>query len=121
MSDRVYVTEEDELGPGERMIVTAEGKSIGVFNVDGEYYAIENNCAHEHGPICEGKVQGTLEGEWSGPGERVTERFTDEPAIACPWHGWEFDLEEGTHLGDDSISIPTYDVIVEGGTIYIKI
>lgn len=66
MNDHLYITAEDELEPGERVLVTADKTSIGVFNVDREYYAIENTCAHQQGPLCEGKVQGALEGERPG-------------------------------------------------------
>lgn len=121
MSEFVEVAPADEIEPGDREIVTVNGQSIGVLNVDGEYYAISNECAHEGGPVCKGKMQGALVGEYPGPGERVQESFSDTPAIACPWHGWEYDLTTGTHLGDPDVSLPTFEVVVEGGTVYLNI
>lgn len=121
MTERVRVCAVDELGEGDRQIIEANGVEIGVLNVDGELHAISNVCAHMGGPVCEGKVQGTLVGEYEGPGKRVNETFSDDLAIACPLHGWEYDLETGVHLGDDDIRIPTYDVVTEDGYIYVEV
>jgi nitrite reductase/ring-hydroxylating ferredoxin subunit len=119
--DRVRVCDVEELSPGERTIITVEGHSIGVFNIEGEYFAIENRCAHDDGPVCHGDVRNALVGEYPGPGERVRESFDGEPAVACPWHGWEYDLATGAHLGDDDVSIPTYDVVIENDTLYLVV
>lgn len=121
MNDRVRVGSADDFGPGERRIVECDGQEIGVLNVDGEYYAVENECAHMGGRVCKGRIGDALEAEFVEPGERVEEYFADEPAITCPLHGWEYDLETGVHLGDDDISIPVYDVVVEDGAVYVEL
>ena len=119
-SDRIPVAPADELGPGERAVIEADGVEIGVFNVDGEYYALRNSCPHREGPICDGKITNALVGEWPGVGERIHERLAGDPAIACPWHGWEFDMDTGAHLGDDTFAVQTYDVVVEDGIVYVE-
>lgn len=121
MTNRVRVCATEELGEGDRRVIEVDGQEIGVLNVDGELYGISNVCAHMGGPVCKGKVQGTLRGEFLGPGKRVNEYFEDESAIACPLHGWEYDLETGVHLGDDDIRIPTYDVVTEDGYVYVEV
>lgn len=122
MSERIRVCESSELPPGERTIINAGGRSIGVFNYNGQYYALENRCAHKYGPVCNGKLQGALKGEFLEPGLRVREYFDEEiPAISCPWHGWEYDLRTGTHLGDPDYSIPSYDVIEENGELFVEL
>lgn len=122
MSAREAVCSVEDLGPGDRIrYETATGQEVAVFNFEGEIYAISNTCAHFGGPICKGKVQGTLVGEFQEPGERIKESFSDKPAVACPLHGWEYDLETGVHLGDDSISIPTYETVVEDGTVFVRV
>ena len=81
----------DEIAPGERKIVTVAGRSIGVFNVGGEYFALRNRCPHQGGALCEGQLWGVLQSE--RPGE-----FDYRPSrevLACPWHGWEFHLRTG--------------------------
>ena len=126
MSERerlLRVSAVDDLPPGERTIVEREdGPAIGVFNIDGEYYALENRCAHQGGPVCDGLQQGAVVGEFVEPGKRVKESFSDDvPAIACPWHGWEYDVRTGEHLGDPEYGIEAYDVVVDDGTIYVEL
>ena len=118
---RVEIGAKADLEPGERTVVETDKGSIGVFNVDGEYYAVRNNCPHRGGPVCEGKVERALVSDWPGVGERVKRAYDDKPAITCPWHGWDFYLDSGEHVGLDSIKVPTYDTIVEDGTIYVDI
>lgn len=118
---RIEVVDADSFEHGDRRVVESEFDEIGVFNYEGELYAISNRCPHRGGPVCTGKVKGALVGEWPGVGERIEERFDDKPAITCPWHGWDFDLDSGKHVGDDSIAVPTYDVFVEDGTIYVEV
>jgi 3-phenylpropionate/trans-cinnamate dioxygenase ferredoxin subunit len=79
------VARAEEIPPGERKIVEVGGRSIGVFNIAGRYYALRNRCPHQGGPLCTGLQFGELrserpgEYEYSAPGE----------VIRCPWHGWE--------------------------------
>jgi nitrite reductase/ring-hydroxylating ferredoxin subunit len=118
--DRVPVCDADRLADGDRTIVEVGGREVGVFNIDGELYALQNTCPHRSGPVCEGKVTAALVGRWPGVGERLDEQMTGDPAIACPWHGWEFDLETGTHLGDDRYGVPTFEVVVDDGVVYVE-
>ena len=116
---RVVVADEDELKPGDRKIVETESGSIGVFNVDGEYYAMRNRCPHRGGPVCTGKMQTELVGKWEGIGKRTERQFGEDPAITCPWHGWDFNIKDGKHVGLDSIKVPTYDTIIKNGSIIV--
>jgi 3-phenylpropionate/trans-cinnamate dioxygenase ferredoxin subunit len=102
----------DEIPPGERKIVDVDGRSIGVFNVRGEYFAVLNRCPHQGGPLCTGRTHGFLEsaavGEYrySRPGE----------VLRCPWHGWEYDLRTGQSWFDPAhVLVRRYDVSVEPG------
>lgn len=117
---RIHVCAVDDLPAGERQFVEVNGREVGVFNIDGEYHALLNHCPHRGGPVCEGDVVPALTGEWPGPGERIDRRIDGDPSITCPWHGWEFDLDSGVHLGDDSVRVPTYEVIVDGDEIYVE-
>ena len=83
-----------ELPPGSRRVVEVEGRSIGVFNVGGTFYALRNTCPHQGAPLCEGSVQGTALP--SRPGEHRWAR--DGEILRCPWHGWEFDLTTGRSI-----------------------
>lgn len=121
MSERVRVAEATDLGPGDRVFVEVGDRSIGVFNIDGEYHALLNNCIHDGGPVCEGRVKDKLVGTFRKPGERITEEFSGPPSVTCPWHGWEYDIETGDHVGDPDISLPTFEVVEDDGVLYVEI
>ena len=88
---RHVVARAAELPPGGRLLVEVEGRSIGIFNVDGELYALRNRCPHQGGPLCTGRVSRSLVSHT--PGEYIWGEGT--PTLRCPWHNWEFDLRTG--------------------------
>jgi nitrite reductase (NADH) small subunit len=102
-----------ELPVGTRKIVTLEGRSIGIFNVNGVYRALKNNCPHQGAPLCVGKVTGmTLP---SDPGQYLYGR--EGEILRCPWHGWEFDIHNGKSIYDPhKCLVKTYEVTVETQT-----
>jgi nitrite reductase/ring-hydroxylating ferredoxin subunit len=114
---RHHVAAADELDPGDRLVVAVRGRELAVFNVDGDYYALSNYCTHQGGPACEGLLSGTVSVDenrelcWARDGE----------IVACPWHGWEFDVTNGEHLGSDRYRLPRYEVVVDDGDIYVEL
>lgn len=112
------VSRVSELPPGERKIVEAEGRSIGVFNVHGTYYALRNVCPHQGAPLCLGSVQGTA--AVSSPGEYVWGR--EGEILRCPWHGWEFDLTTGSSIfNPHKTRVRRYEVTVAAGAEHERI
>ena len=107
---RHIVGRASELPPGERKIVEAEGRSIGVFNVHGQFYALRNRCPHQAAPLCLGSIKGmTLP---SRPGEYVWAR--DGEILRCPWHGWEFEITTGQSIfNPHKMRVKSYQVTVE--------
>ena len=105
-----------EIAPGGRKIVEVAGRSIGVFNLQGTFVAVLNICPHELGPVCRGRLGGTTLP--SAPGEFRWGR--EGEILACPWHGWEFDLLTGRALADPKKRLRLYPVSVEGETIFVK-
>lgn len=100
-----------EIAPGSSKIVEVGGRSIGVFNVEGRYYALRNSCPHQGAPLCLGSIDGTF--EESRPGEYVWGR--EGRILRCPWHGWEFDLTTGRSVfNPHRTRVRSYDVTVEG-------
>lgn len=110
-----YVTAADDLQEGDRVIIEINGREIGVFQVDDEFYALLNYCVHQGGPGCEGQIAGTLmEYEDGSLGyERESE------IVSCPWHGWEYDIKTGEHLSRSKYRIPTFEVVERDGDIYV--
>jgi nitrite reductase/ring-hydroxylating ferredoxin subunit len=100
----------DEIPPGERKIVEIEGRSVGVFNVGGEFYALRNTCPHQSGPLCQGRLTGFLMARV--PGEYSYTRRGE--ILRCPWHGWEFDVKTGQSWFDPvQTRVRAYPVTVE--------
>lgn len=94
--------EASALGPGEGRVVRAGRHEIALFNVDGEYHALDNACPHEGGPLGEGIVAGGT--------------------VTCPWHFAEFEIASGASL--DPIApcdVETYPVIVEDGMVKVDL
>jgi nitrite reductase/ring-hydroxylating ferredoxin subunit len=100
----------DEIAPGERKIVEIAGRSIGVFNVGGEFYAMRNTCPHQGGPLCQGQLTGFLMARV--PGDYSYTRRGE--ILRCPWHGWEFDVKTGQSWFDPlQTRVRAYPVTVE--------
>jgi nitrite reductase/ring-hydroxylating ferredoxin subunit len=107
---RIVVARLDEFPPGERRVVQAGRRSIGVFRVGDEFYAVNNFCPHQGGPLCLGRIKPWVRS--AGPGEYVMSG--QEALLACPWHGWEYDLATGqSFLGPGEPPVRTYDVSIE--------
>ena len=99
-----------DIPPGERLIVDIAGRSIGVFNVHGRFYAVRNSCPHQGGQLCLGRTVGLATAE--RPGEIVYTR--EGEILRCPWHGWEFDLATGRSVFDPTRTrVRSYPVEVE--------
>lgn len=109
---RVVVAPVDSFADGERRIVEVGGRSIGVFRVGESFYGIRNRCPHQGGPLCLGHVLGDAVAD--APGDA---RISDDPLrIACPWHGWEYDLDSGqSFLGGAMAGVKSYGVGLEPG------
>lgn len=107
-----------DLPPGARRIVPVGSGSIGLYNVEGSYYAIRNYCPHEGAELCRGKHTGTNLAT-DRPGEYQWGR--EGLVVRCPWHAWEFDLETGCALFSDKVRVRTYPVRVRDGQLWIQL
>lgn len=102
----------DELPSGTQRLVVAGGREIAVFNVEGTFYALRNQCPHQGGPLCSGFVAARLESP--GPGRYNYDE--GRKLVKCPWHGWEFDLATGQSWFDPTRRrVRAYPVAVESG------
>lgn len=107
----------EELPPGGRKIVRVEGREIGLFNLNGDYFALKNVCPHQGARVCLGKVMGTTlpGGVYEFKHGRAGE------ILRCPWHGWEYDIRTGEALFDRSVHVVTYPVSIEDGQIFVTV
>lgn len=113
----IEVCAAEALNPGQTKVLDIANRSIGVFNVGGEFYALANLCPHAGGPLCRGQVTGMAVADepyiisWHRSGE----------IVRCPWHSWEFDIATGKTLTDPSRSVRTYKTQVKNGLVYVEI
>jgi nitrite reductase/ring-hydroxylating ferredoxin subunit len=102
MAGYVKVGTTGDLAPGQGKMVEAGGKKIALFNVDGNYYAIDDTCTHRGGPLSEGELSGN--------------------EVTCPWHGAIFDLTTGKVLGPPATKgVARYNVRVSGNSIEVEV
>jgi 3-phenylpropionate/trans-cinnamate dioxygenase ferredoxin subunit len=101
MVDWTDVAPESELTPGNFKVVDVDDVLIAVFNVDGEYYAIEDNCTHDGDCLTGGDIEG------------------DE--IICPRHGARFSIKTGAALTAPAYEdTPTFPVQIENGMVQVR-
>jgi len=111
------VAQADEIAPGRNKLVTVKGREIGVFNVNGEFFAFANKCPHEGAALCMGRVVNLVESD--EPGRYRVSRHGE--MLRCPWHGWEFDLRTGQSWCDPEHTwVKSYNVTVEPGAEIVQ-
>jgi nitrite reductase/ring-hydroxylating ferredoxin subunit len=114
---REIVAKASEIAPGTSRLVTVKGREIGLFNLDGAFFALSNRCPHAGGPLCQGKIVALVQSERPGH-YRLTRH---QQFLRCPWHGWEFDIRTGQSWCDpDSVRARQFAVAVAPGTELVK-
>ena len=107
---RVPVLRADELAPGEHRVVQVGRRSIGVFRVGDEFFALADHCPHQGGPLCRGRVAPAAAAGLPGEVGMVE----GGAFVACPWHGWEYDVTTGqSYFGPGQAPVRSYPVSVE--------
>lgn len=102
MSQWIPIAKTYDLKPGEAVQIPLQGRSLALFQLEGEYYIIDDACSHAGGSLAEGAIAGDV--------------------VTCPWHGATFDIRTG-----ESLSMPAhegvavYKVRVTGDDIEVEI
>jgi nitrite reductase/ring-hydroxylating ferredoxin subunit len=106
-----------EIPPGSRRLVSVKGRPIAIFNLDGAFFGLLNTCPHQGASLSKGVVGGLVEAD--GPDKIRCSRRGE--IVACPWHGWEFDIRTGQSWCDPAkVSVKSYPVKVEQGDALVK-
>jgi 3-phenylpropionate/trans-cinnamate dioxygenase ferredoxin subunit len=101
---RLDVCAAGDLPPGTGQIVHDGLLSIGVYNLDGELYAVEDRCSHDDGPLCEGDLD------------------AEAGVAVCPRHGARIDIRSGRALTLPAVlPVPTFPVAVEDGRVLVEV
>ena len=99
----VRVADVDEVPPGGMRCVEVDGRDVALVNLEGTFYALDNNCPHNGGPLAQGRLDAA------------------EGRVVCPWHCWVWDVRSGRAVAPPiSYSTPTYAVRVEGRDILVS-
>lgn len=102
MNEFVKVATADELSDGGHLLVEIAGELIAVFRVSNDYYAIDDVCTHDGGPLVDGELTGH--------------------AVACPRHGAKFDIRTGAALSMPAIrSTRSHVVKVQDGSVFVQL
>ncbi|MDX1943900.1 MAG: Rieske 2Fe-2S domain-containing protein [Pirellulaceae bacterium] len=90
-----------DLPPGAAGEFVVAGRIVALFNVAGEWHALDGICPHQGGPLGKGKLTGCI--------------------VTCPWHGFQFDVTTGQHLTSKSLFQPTIPVRVAGSEVLVEL
>ncbi len=112
---RHAIAKAEDIPPGGRKIVTVDGREMGIFNLDGSYYALRNICPHRSAPLCYGRLRPLV----TSPGVHQIEQEREGEILKCPWHQWEFDIKTGEALFDKKLRVKTYDVRQEDDEVVV--
>ena len=102
MPDYVKVAATDDIPPNQGKLVEIGEKRIALFNLDGKYYAIDNTCTHQGGPLADGYLEGDV--------------------VTCPWHGAQFKVASGEVVSPPaSQGVKSFPVRVTGNDVEVEI
>jgi NAD(P)H-dependent nitrite reductase small subunit len=98
----IRITEENGIPLREGRCVKVGKREIAVFHLPKKFFAVDNLCPHNQGPLCDGIVKGTT--------------------VVCPLHAWNISLETGQVVKPDvPVSVRTYPVRIREGIIEIDV
>jgi ferredoxin-thioredoxin reductase catalytic chain len=96
----VPVAHTTDMRDGESRHVKVGKRDIALFRVEGRFFALSNLCRHAFGPLAEG--------------------FLDGHVVMCPWHGWRYDVRDGTTDHPDA-DVKVYPVTVRDGEVFVTV
>lgn len=98
----VKIAKTGDVKDGDGKVIYVNGKVLALFNLNGEFFVIDNTCLHKGGPLGEGELDGSV--------------------VTCPLHGWRYDVTSGacvfpaTHL-----RVNSYKVNIKGEDIFVEV
>ncbi len=121
MAEVIVAKTSDFDDPG-RKVFDVDGMEVGVFKLGGEFYAWENRCPHLDGPACQGRiVPETTEAVNDDRTSRGREFSKTEMNVACPWHGFEFNIRTGRHPTNNAVRLRAVALRIAGDDIYLDV
>lgn len=87
--------------PAGGKLVVVEGRNVGLFRLGNDFHALDNNCLHRGGPVCDGPIT--------------------DGVVTCPWHGWSYEIKTGTMVQDPRVGLSRHEVRVEGDEVSVRL
>ena len=101
MGELTVIAKTEDISPGSGIVAEVDDKNLAVFNVDGNYFVIDNTCIHRGGPLGEGDLNGDV--------------------VTCPWHGWDYNVKTGACTNNPDACVKAYAVTLEGSDIKVEL
>lgn len=101
MSDFVTVGRVADFTPGQARMVVVDGRHVALFRLDDGFFAIDNLCLHQAGPLCEGDIDGGV--------------------VTCPWHGWSYEIRSGTLVQDPRVGVSKHNTRIVGDDVQVQL
>jgi nitrite reductase (NADH) small subunit len=118
VTQRIDVGAVDEFEQGRFSIRVVNGRELGVTCWKNRFFAIRNICPHQQAPLCAGPVLARI---FAQDGVGSVDTDAGVPIVVCPWHGWEFQVENGESVWDPDYRVATYAVEVEDGRVLVEV
>ncbi len=96
-----YLCEANELLEGSSREFVVEGRIVALFHTAENWQAVDGMCAHQGGPIAQGKLDGTC--------------------VTCPWHGWQYDITNGKNLLTGKQMLDCFEVEQRDQGVWVRI
>ncbi|MBF89782.1 MAG: hypothetical protein CMG75_09075 [Candidatus Marinimicrobia bacterium] len=101
MSNWYKISDAFDLTPGNSKILMFKEKTIALFNIGGNFVAIDNQCPHRGGSLGDGKIEGSI--------------------VTCPWHSWKFDCLKGTAVENKNFRLKIYPLKKLSDGLFVKL
>ena len=87
--------------PAGGKMVVVDGRNVALFRLGDDFHALDNNCLHRGGPVCDGD--------------------STKGVVTCPWHGWSYEIKTGTMVQDPRVGLSRHEVRVEGDEVSVRL
>lgn len=115
---RHVVADAVDIPPGSMKLFDLGEFGVGIYNIRGRFYALNNFCPHEGAQVCLGGIRSSA--EFDEERRQYVETMHDQ-VLRCPWHQWEFDITTGKSLVKPERRVKTYRVDVENGKVVLTL
>lgn len=122
MAEPIAVADVNGFEDNSKIVVAIGDREVGVFRRGNDFFAYDNVCPHRGGPVCQGGLFGHVVEPIAEDGTvRTLDYEKGRLNIVCPWHGYEYDVSTGEHVGNPKLRLRRVDIQVTDGRIYVAL